>query len=136
MVDIKDIYWVAGLLEADGCFSNKSPKYRVPMIQLMMTDMDTVIRVAGILGTHKVVRNKGLTKAGKYIYRTSLYGGRAVAWCMTLLPLMSERRSIRIAGLLKNWKLAPRSGYSLRKPYSRGAHIVWMNVTKPVNFAG
>lgn len=125
MADIKDIYWVAGLLEGEGCFSKRSPGHN-PVIQLIMTDKDIVIRAAKILGCHKVTENKSRTSGGKSAYRTVLYGRRAISWMMTLWAIMGSRRKSKIEECISVWKNKKKTSYPERKSYSRGANVVWV----------
>ena len=46
-IDKRDLYWLAGLLEAEGSFLHGSPSSpSIPMVKLQMTDEDIVARVA------------------------------------------------------------------------------------------
>ena len=120
------IQWVAGLLEGEGCFYNQSRGHN-PIIQLGMTDLDIVVRVAKILGCHKVIKCKIDTrgKNPKSMYRTVLYGSLAIEWMMTLYTLMGTRRKEKIKECLLTWKKSKNKNYPQRTPYSRGAEIVW-----------
>lgn len=130
MADNKDIHWVAGILEGEGCFAKRAPGHN-PVIQLCMTDADIVIRAANILGCHKVIEQKNQTKAGKKIYRTVLYGSKAIAWMLTLWTLMGARRRIQIEECVRVWKDHCKGKYKARTPYSRGAKIVWCRENVP-----
>ena len=105
-----------------------------------MIDSDTVIKAAKIMGTHRVIRQKLDTrgKNPKPMYRTVLYGSRAMAWAMTIYPLMSARRKAQIRVCLKDWKSKrPASNYPTeRKPCSRGAKIVWTRVAGEITDNG
>lgn len=54
MPTMKEIYWLAGLLEGEGCFHayrqgrKKTPNPLV-QVQVAMTDKDVVERIAGIM---------------------------------------------------------------------------------------
>ena len=123
MADIKSINWIAGLLEGEGCFGIRT-KHN-PNIQLYMIDKDIVIRAAQILGAHKVIEAKKPTSGNYPIYRTIIYGTRAIGWMMTLYGLMGIRRQAKIRTCIETWKLKIRRPYKERIPYSRGAKIVW-----------
>ena len=125
MADNIEISWLAGLLEGEGCFLNRSDRYCSPIIQLMMTDADVVIRAAKSMGAHKVVLCKAPTKAGKRIYRANVYGSTALDLMRQILPFMGERRGNKIRSILHAASIRPLSGYPQRKPYSRGAEVVW-----------
>lgn len=126
-VSTKDIAWLAGLLEGEGTFVSGKRTSHLPMIQLMMTDKDIVIRAAKIMGANRVTEQTKTTTTGKQVYRTKVFGMRAVSWCMTLYCLMGERRQGKIAYLLQSWKAHPRSKYLRRNCNSRGAKQVWVN---------
>jgi hypothetical protein len=125
-LSVKDIAWVAGLLEGEGCFQPRAGR-QSPLIQLAMTDMDVVVKAAKILGTNRVVENAKPTKRGKPIYRTVVFGRNAVSWCMTLYPLMGERRQAKIRELLAKWKKSPSATYLRKNCSSRGAKQIWEN---------
>ena len=125
-VSTKDIAWVAGILEGEGCFTLRSGR-GTPLIQLMMTDMDIVIRVAQLLEANRVTECKTPTKSGKPIYRVNIFGRNAVAWCMTLYVLMGERRQSRIRELLMSWKKAKNNNYLRKRCSSRGGKDIWVN---------
>lgn len=124
-ISVREISWVAGLLEGEGCFAS-GPTNHNPRIQLVMTDLDVVINAAKILGCHKVIRNKQDTRTNKPLYRTNLYGGRAISWMMTLWSLMGKRRKKKIEDCISIWKNKKKKPYKERKSYSRGAEIVWL----------
>ena len=125
MIAIKDIYWVAGLLEGEGCFYDPSRAGHNPTIQLIMTDKDVVIRVAKILGAYKVIECNKPTKSGKPLYRMVLYGRQVLCWMLTLYSLMGERRKAKIKEIVSMWTTKLDRNYPERRSYSRGAKIVW-----------
>jgi hypothetical protein len=120
--------WLAGLLEGEGCFFNRSDRYFSPLIQLVMTDKDVVIRAAKAMESHKVVRCRQLTKAGKEIFRTNVYGATAERLMRRLLPYMGTRRSQKIMEILAAADRRYRSAFPDRKPHSKniGATVVWL----------
>lgn len=124
---IKEIAWIAGLLEGEGCFLSPKGRYCSPIIQLIMTDKDVMIKAAKILGTKKVIKCKQDTrgKNPKQLYRTNVYGSRAIQWMMTLYTLLGERRQMKVREIIEAFKTRPHSPYPERKSYSRGATIVW-----------
>ena len=100
---IKDIYWLAGLLEGEGCFTTVPVEgKRYPRIDLRMTDYDVVSKARNILGSTKVSGNS--TNRNKEIFTTQVNGNRAIQWMMTLYSLMGARRQERIKGILNSWK--------------------------------
>lgn len=104
MIDIKDIYWIAGLLEGEGFFGLRRGKDLV--IQLVMTDKDVVERCRAILG-FGAARERSLP-SGKIAYRLLIANqGQAAGLMMTLLPLMGERRAAKIRHCIELWKTKP-----------------------------
>lgn len=86
----KDLYWLAGLLEGEGCFT--CSKRGTSSIQIAMTDKDVMDRVHNLIGGHygtyqgrpneKVHYKVQLTRKSE----VSSLGAR-------LLPLMGSRRA-------------------------------------------
>lgn len=106
---VRDIHWVAGLLEGEGSFIGKEgPKGFSPVISLQMADKDIVAKVATILGSPKLMGP--IIRTGnhrKEMWGCSVYGCRAVEWMMTLYVLLGERRKERIRQILTKWRAIP-----------------------------
>jgi len=103
-LEMKDLYWLAGLLEGEGCFcwSAGRDRYRYPRISLSMTDQDVIVRAQSFFGTCK---STGYTpSARKPYYTIQITGSRAAGWMMTLYSLMGKRRKARIKEILLLWK--------------------------------
>lgn len=98
---LSDIYWLAGYLEGEGCFSHLKER-RFPRISLATTDYDVIDRVALLLDVGISFQKKRPLQ-NKPIYRLQLAGRRAVGWMMTLYPLMGKRRKQKILDLLRDW---------------------------------
>ena len=106
MIDIKDIYWLAGLLEGEGCFAVNNSAYYCPQITLKMTDRDVVEKAHRLLrATSKVNEERRYAERNKPIYWFRVMGSLAASWMMTLYPLMGERRQEKIREVLEVWKL-------------------------------
>lgn len=97
---LKDVYWLAGLLEGEGCFSTSR---FCPIIALSMTDEDVVSRATKLLGAS--YGRHICKKPRKDCFQVHLYGDKAIAWMMTLYPLMGKRRQERIREIISGWKL-------------------------------
>ncbi len=99
---LNDLYWLAGLLEGEGCFCY----YASPGIQLVMTDRDVVERAAALLDRHVrgPYQQPGNRKA---TYHTDLWGENAIGWMKKLKPLMGARRTSKIEEILSRWGNAP-----------------------------
>ena len=104
------IAWLAGLLEGEGCFSEQRSQAArpTPLVQLVMTDEDTVGQAAQTIGhilgkpAHRV-RAYPLS-SGKRKYVLSLAGLDAAKTMMTILPWMGIRRKQKIATVLRLWE--------------------------------
>ena len=108
-IEPRDIHWLAGLLEGEGCFTgNTSHKGRgvTPAIQLEILDRDIAERAARLLGGRLTVKSRppGKHCSFKPICQVRLYGAPAVGWMMTLWTLLGERRRARIVEVLKVWR--------------------------------
>jgi hypothetical protein len=105
-MDIKDIYWIAALLDGEGHFGN-SFESKYPRITIAMTDEDTIIRARDIMNSkaliHKENRNP-LNWKDQYILRINSH--YAIGWMMILYchPYMSARRKEQIKQVLSEWR--------------------------------
>jgi len=107
MVTVKDIAWVAGLLEGEGCFHLN--RGRAPTIGIGMTDLDTIERfkfvTKGAQKIHKVEKtNSAIAQLRKPAYSFQIGGSLAIEWMMTMYPLMGLRRKAKIREILHGWK--------------------------------
>jgi len=128
MADMKKIWWLAGLLDADGCFTIRKERIcKSPVIQLCMTDKDTVIKAAKVMDAYRVTEAKHKTSSGKSIYRLNLSGSRAAQWMSILWPILSNRRQDRIEEILTTYNAAPNSHYPNRPTSiaNRNPNVVW-----------
>jgi hypothetical protein len=100
-MDIKDIYWVSGILEGEGHFGY----YNAPRIHLKMTDRDVVEKVKLIMNVNVSIGEQ--SRSGwKTCYILAVNSHQAIGWMMTLYPLMSARRKEQIKEVLSNWRNA------------------------------
>ena len=93
-IEVKDVAWLAGLLEGEGCFSLKKEKY--PRISLGMTDEDVVIRAASLIKV-RVYHHKN-------VWSFHVHGAYAIQWMMTLYPFFGKRRKEMVVSIIKFWK--------------------------------
>ncbi len=109
---VNNIYWLAGLLDGEGCFQkcsgrNKNVQTSV-RIRLEMTDFDIVERAAKLLNVPSITRRvKHHVRPTKPSWYICLAGKQASSWMMTLYSLLSKRRQAKIRDLLTTWKAAP-----------------------------
>jgi len=102
----RDIAWVAGLVEGEGCFSRTSSGIR---LAITMTDRDVLERLAAYWAAS--IQPKAPAPRRKPAYTITLHGARAAAWMMTLYPLLLSRRQARVRALLSLWRRQRRPGY-------------------------
>lgn len=124
MTELKDIYWLAGLLEGEGCFGLSGSKGSA-RISLAMTDLDIIEKAAGILGG--TVRQYPPKPNRKQVYKVEIFSSKAVGWMMTLFPLMGERRKQRMEKSIDFWKQQKRKnpqGAGRRVPRCKAEGLV------------
>lgn len=90
----RDLYWLAGLLEGEGCFLPRSGKYQVT-ISLEMCDEDIVQRVGQLLNAKYFLIHPKNPKH-KLSYKISKRGFEAYEMMKLLQPLMGKRRACKI----------------------------------------
>ena len=106
----RDIYWIAALLEGEGCFTIQKAhgKLSTPLISLIMCDLDVLERAHRLLRvTAKITRHNALNPKWKSSFGFHLTGTPAIAWMMTVYPIMGQRRQARIREILAWWKRRP-----------------------------
>lgn len=112
MRDMRDIYWLAGLLEGEGCFSQH--RHASPRLFVGMTDEDTILRAQKIMGCGTISKPKRRRSHHKQMWVLTVTA-ESVQWMMTLYSLMSERRQARIRECLKTWLEVKSTDVSLRR---------------------
>lgn len=105
---LRDLYWIAGLIEGEGSFviHNHLTGTKSFQFTMGMTDKDTINKASRILkgnpnGYFEGTRN---SPTHKRIYRIKMSGVQAIGWMMTLYPLMSQRRQEKIKEIIGLWK--------------------------------
>lgn len=102
-MDVKDIFWLAGLLEGEGHFMS-DPKGSLARIKLEMTDKDVIEHAAELMG----IRNVGAARKSNPKHNTTYYfyvcGAKAAGWMMTIFSLMGKRRRRTIKNVLCHWQ--------------------------------
>lgn len=133
-IPARQLYWLAGLLEGEGCFSEQTyhkcgSHWRVlPSIELIMTDRDVVVRAGAMIGgAQRRVRSYPGTGSNKRTHRWRVNGARAAHVMKTILPLMGQRRSRRINKILVKYERsggrATRPPKSVKYRVSRESHL-------------
>ncbi|HWY36519.1 MAG TPA: hypothetical protein VNX68_17880 [Nitrosopumilaceae archaeon] len=100
---VKEIAWVAGILEGEGYFGLSRLNGAIS-IQLTMTDLDIVERIRSTMKitTQIYMANRGGNNKSQY--RLAVSTNLVIQWMMTIYPLMGLRRKARIRELLHHWK--------------------------------
>lgn len=106
MVNVRDIAWLAGFIEGEGTFDAS----RRHALVFATTDRDVAERAVRILGGNLNGPYERDKPGYKPVYRGTVHGARAAGWCMTLYPLMGERRRAKIREWLTLWSAAPGAG--------------------------
>lgn len=102
---VKDIAWLAGLLEGEAHFGyNKGGDHA--FIEIAMTDKDVIDRVAHMFGS-KTRSRPGVKLHHQPQWRTCVTCVKARAWMMTLFPLLGRRRRDKIKQILDKVKQHP-----------------------------
>lgn len=121
-MNTNDLYWLAGLIDGEGCFiAHSSHRGKYPLrqvrISLEMCDQDVVERVKVITGTtsNVTLRNSRPNRNHRPRYTVHLNGTRAIQWALTMYPIMGERRKAAIVKMVNLWKQSP--ARSLRKKH-------------------
>lgn len=103
-IHMNEIYWLAGILEGEGCFSRNNG--RTPRIMVSMTDLDVMEHIQRLMGG--IMYYPQLKPNRKQMYALSFTQQRVAAgWMMTLYPLMSKRRQDKIREILLQWLTQP-----------------------------
>lgn len=120
---LRELYWLAGLLEGEGSFLAPPPSMpNCPHIVVQMCDRDVVDRAAKVLGVRKVQSWDPPDPRHKTIYQARLRGVRAVTWMRTLRPALVSVVSCRLTepcGTTVRF-----AGASIRQRPPRSAHLL------------
>jgi hypothetical protein len=116
MVSLIDIGWLAGFIEGEGTI-DASRRYG---LVFATTDADVAARAVRILGGNLNGPYRHHVEGRKPFWRGTVHGSKAAGWCMTLYPLMGERRRAKIREWLRKWREAPGSGRKEQSVCGRG----------------
>lgn len=112
-ITIKDIAWLAGLLEGEGSFGSGSQG--CPALRLQMTDKDVVEYASSILRTKLQNPTRPQNPKWKPCYSTSATGRHGIEWMMTIYAFMGMRRRKQIEDVIRSWR---QSGKSQRSSHN------------------
>jgi len=97
---VEDLYWLAGILEGEGCFLlSISGRRYTPIISVHMTDEDIINRVSK-LWDRKYVFQKRQKEHYKDTYITKLKGKDAIELMKLIYPIMGKRRCEKIDNII------------------------------------
>jgi hypothetical protein len=102
-LQLHDLYWLAGLLEGEGCFrAVKASGWTYAWIGLKMTDYDVVQRAAKLMDIEHITidSKREFSLGSKPIYVVQQTGYASAELMRQLLSLMGERRSAKIREIL------------------------------------
>lgn len=99
---VKNIAWLAGLLEGDGCFQIKNGKARLPRITVAMLDKDIVEEVAIFLKS--TITEYPTPKGDKIMYKTTM-SKRSVLepLLLQLYPYLGKRRQEQVREMIAHY---------------------------------
>lgn len=101
---VSTLYWIAGLLEGEGYFSNGGSGGSAS-IELQMNDKDVVEQYCKVTGSklYGPYKHKRGDSYDAPHWRGGLHGIEAISLMSLIYPIMGERRQARISEVLKNW---------------------------------
>lgn len=102
-MDTKDLHWLAGLLEGEGCFDLNMGRY--PRIQLVMADEDVVRKARSLIGSGSLCRHKTKKReTHSVMWHYAVSGKNAATLMEQLLPLLGLRRAMKINEILNIYR--------------------------------
>lgn len=112
---LRDIAWVAGIIEGEGTIIastgayRKNTKHVVRQFRLAieMTDLDVLQRAKEVLGPRCTLRQRkppSVNPNHRDRFILCLTGSELAGWLMTIYPFMGQRRRARIRLALNLWK--------------------------------
>jgi hypothetical protein len=126
----KELYWLAGWLEAEGSFCRPPPSaHRAPRVLAGSRDQDVIEEVARLLRVNARLARKKRSHWSDY-WRLMLRGGRAITLMQAIAPSMGQRRTAQIdgaiaaardAGAVLGWHERRARGAEARKQRRNGA---------------
>ena len=103
-ISINELYWAAGFLEGEGCFTLQRKQPTVCAAQVDRQPLERLQRVFGYGNIRFLPRYQ---PNHRHAWQWTILSRRATAVMMTLYPLLSPRRQERIKDVLAVWKSTP-----------------------------
>lgn len=105
MIDLRELYWAAGFLEGEGCFSRGTPKQPSGIqIRACQVNPEPLVRLQKCLGGAINGPHRGHRINQSPIYDLAAYSMRAAALMMTLFCLMSQKRQGQMRIAIEGWR--------------------------------
>jgi hypothetical protein len=102
VISSRDIAWVAGFLEGEGCFSS-NPNRRRLRITANQVDYEPLTRLLAVCGGSVIYRHRATVPGEGHIYIWEVGANRAAGIMLTIYSLMSRRRQGQIRKALEPW---------------------------------
>ena len=106
---MRDLYWAAGFLEGDGCFSIGRNQ---PVVHASQKTKEPLERLQQIFGhgnitkaTYVILNDRRPRNMEMWQWRIN--SNHAAAIMMTLYSMLSSRRQQRIREILNRWRVIP-----------------------------
>lgn len=99
-ISLRELYWAAGFLEGEGCFSSQRYLVSVSAVQVQRQPLE---RLRALFGGNILTFEREAVK-GRVYHRWQLVGRKAAGVVMTLYTLMSPRRQQQIEAGLALWR--------------------------------
>jgi hypothetical protein len=106
-ITIQELYWAAGFLEGEGCFTKTRSCITVSASQVQFQPLE---KLQKLLGGKNYYYESRKPKHSPY-YRWVTYGEKAEEIMKALFPLMSPKRQYRISELLSFYAALPGRNY-------------------------
>ena len=116
-MELKHIGWIAGFIEGEGSFTKAGGTICVSATQV---DKQPIQDLQDMLGGGINTFSRKEVKGSIY-YRWNAYGPRAAGVMMTLYPMLTRRRQLKIKELLSEWIKRGRST-TYRRTYFACGH--------------
>lgn len=115
---VRNIEWLAGFLDGEGCFRFNINRC---VVQVVQKDPWPIMKIHQLVGG-RLYRVKGSCESGRFYYSLHLTGRYAVGLMLTLYPLLSPRRQQKIVECMGKWKMVLRRGAGNTKTHCKRGH--------------
>lgn len=131
MIDMRDIYWLAGFYEGEGTICAYSTNGGFLSLRICQKNIEPLNRCQSLFGG-KIYHTFNKKRNNAEIDNWVLTGVRAAGMAMTLFPLLTRRRQGQIAKALKTWRAVPTKKQALAAAEARrnpitGQYGSWPN---------